>query len=249
MSLLQSIKKGVASSGSNKGKIVYLKADSKTRVRFLQEVEDGLEIKMHDSFDQGITAVCQKHYKKKCAYCNDDSIRTRQAYIWSVWDYEAKEVKLYMGYANNFSHLPQLISMYESYGTIIDRDYILQKDGSGTNGRFGVVPMDKVKFKNTKAKPYPSNKVMEMINKAFPYTEPSDGAEDDDMDDEIETETEAVEENEYSDMKAKDLYMECIERGLKAKKKQDKDYYIDMLLADDLENEDGEEEEDEEDEW
>lgn len=247
MSILKNIKQGVASSGSNKGKMVYLKPDSKTRIRFLQEIEDGLELRMHDSFDQGINSVCQKHFKKKCALCKDDSMRTRQGYIWSVWDYDAKEVKLFLGYANNFSPLPNLIAMYESYETIMDRDYILTRDGTGTNSRYGVVPMDKVKFKNSKAKPYPKPKMLEILNKAFPYTDP-EGTEDDDMDeDDVDTtvEEDEVEENEYEEMSAKELYMECIERDIKAKKKKDKDYYIDLLIADDLENEDSEDDEDE----
>lgn len=275
MSILGKIKKGVASSGSNKGKLLYFKPDSKVRIRFLQEIEDGQEVVMHDSFDRGINVICRHSLgEDECDYCDDETLRTRPSYVWSVWDHDAKEVKLFMGFANNFSPLPSVIAMYESYGTIMDRDYVIQQDGSGTNKRFGVVPMDKAKFKNTKAKAYSAKKLLEILDKAFP----SDATEDDDEDDKPtkgkkkgknkhgntpgtkskskkkkveepeEEEWDEEEENEYSDMSLKELYSECIDRDLKAKKKQDKDYYIDLLLADDLDDEEDEDEEDDDEE-
>lgn len=269
MSILSKIKSGVKKSGSNKGKLLYLKPDSKTRVRFLHEIESGIEVRMHDSFDRGVNVVCQTHFGKDCDYCEDETLRTREAYVWAVWDYDAKEVKLFLGHANNFSPLPALIAMYESYGTIMDRDYILQRDGAGTGTRYSVVPMDKVKFTNSKAKPYSEKKMLDILNKAFP----ADDAEDDEEEEDEETpkqkalrlkkekaakakakakeeedeEDDEEEENEYDDMSPKELYMECIERGLKAKKKQKAVYYVDMLLENDIENE--EEDEGEDDDW
>lgn len=261
MSILNKIKKGVASSGSNKGKVVYIKADQKVRVRFLQEIEDGLVISNHDKFDDGINFFDQEViHGERHPLQDDDDIRHRDAYIWSVYDYDAKEVKLFVGYANNFSPLPSLVAMYETYGTIMDRDYVLQRDGSGTNTRYSVVPMDKVKFK-TKAKPYSEKKTLEILDKAFPAPVEDDDEEDkkgkkqkkskgrkkeEEPEDDDEEEEE---ENEYASMSPKELYMECVERGLKAKKKQKKDYYIDMLMEDDLENEEEDDwEDDEEDE-
>lgn len=250
MSILNNIKKGVASSGSNKGKMIFVKADSKVRIRFLQEIEDGLEITMHDHFDRGVNSICQKHLKKKCALCKDDDMRTRQGYHWSVWDYDAKEVKIFQGFANNFNPLPSFVAMYENYGTIMDRDYIIQRDGSGTSSKYSVIPMDKVKFKNSKAKPYSKSKALEILDKAYPYTDVDDEDEDDvdtgvDVEDTDEDEDDD-EENEYAEMTPKELYTECIERGLKAKKKQKAPYYIELLVDNDAEDED---DEDEEDEW
>lgn len=275
MSILGNIKKGVQQSGSNKGKVLYLKKDSKVRVRFLQEIEDGTVLTMHDSFSQGINAICQDHVGKECPYCEDTSLRHREAYIYSVWDYDAKEVKLFTGFANNFSPLPNFVAMHEAYETLIDRDYVIQRDGDGTNTRYSVVPMDKVKFKNTKAKPYSEKKLIDIMDKAFPV---DDAHKEDDEEEtplpkskkdkgakgkkqrkpepedieEDEFEEEVENENEYSEMTPKELYMECMERGLKAKKKQKAKYYIDMLVEDDENSDDDDwddEEDDDENDW
>lgn len=270
MSILGNIKKGVASSGSNRGKVLFVKSGTKKRVRFLHEVESGLEVTIHDSFDKGINALCLTHLGEDCPYCEDgDGIRTRQAYVWSVWDVDDKEVKLFVGYANNFNPLPALISMYESYGTLIDRDYVISREGTQTNTRYGVVPMDKVRFKNTKAKPYTEEKVIDILSKAYPANDDTEDEEEKpakkktagkkkppvkrkpDPEPE-EDEDDDIEENEYDAMSPRELYVECIERGLKAKKKQKKEYYIDMLVEDDEKTEDGwddEEDEDEDGEW
>lgn len=256
MSILNDIKKGVKNSGSNKGKVFFVAADTKRRIRFLHDIEDGIEVTVHDSFDKGINVICQKHLGKECPYCGDDGLRHRQSYIWSVFDYDTKEVKLFMGHANNFSPLPSLTAMYESYGTLMDRDYVIQRDGKQMQTRYSVIPMDKVKFKNKTAKPYAKKKAIDILNKAFP----ADSGDLDDEDDEDNgSEEETIEESsdDYDEMSPKELYMECIERGLKAKKKMKKKYYIDMLVEDDEGDEDEDEdkddwdndEEDDEDEW
>lgn len=254
MSILSKIKKGVANSGSNRGKMVYLKADSKIRLRFLQEIEDGMEVTIHDHFDRGIKALCQKHIGKTCPYCNDEDMRTRQAYIYSAFDYENKEVKLFEGYANNFNALPSLVAMYESYGTLQDRDYVIQREGSGTNTRYSVIPMDKVKFKNKNAKPYTSKKVLDILSKAYAPNDEDILDDDEELedDDDLEIEDDDMEEEDdmdwdddedddtpdYEAMKPQELYRECISRGLKVKKKQKKAYYIEKLEEDDEEGDD-----------
>lgn len=241
MSILNKIKKGVENSGSNKSKVLYLKADSKVRVRFLKDVEDAIELTMHDSFNDGINAVCQKHFGRDCPYCDDDRIRTREAFFWPVWEHDQKEVKIFHGMANNFNPLPNLIAMYESYGTLKDRDYVIQRDGKGTNTRYSVVPMDKAKFKNSKAKPFSDKKIMSILDKAFPVDDEDKVDDVDDEDVEVDDDNEAP-EDEYEDMSPKELYAECLERGIKVKKKQKAKYYIDLLVEDDLEG-------DNEDDW
>lgn len=259
MSILSKIKQGVANSGSSMAKIVFVKADSKTRVRFLQEIEDAVEVIIHDSFDQGINALCRTHLGEDCPYCETEGLRTRPAYVWSVWEVENKEVKLFVGYANNFNPLPSLVSMGETYGTLMDRDYVIQRDGKGTNTRYSVVPMDKVKFKNTKAKPYPKAKLIDILEKAYPVNEADETGKKNGkkkskkQEEPEEDEDEDEDENDYENMSPKELYMECIERGLTAKKKQKAEYYIKMLEKDDEKNKDDdeweEEDDDEEGDW
>jgi hypothetical protein len=103
--------------------------------------------------------------------------------------------------------------------------------------------MDKVKFKNKKAKPYTEKKVLDILNKAFPAPDSDDAEDQDDAEDWDNEENESEDEarQEYEGLTAKELYLECVERGLKAPKKKKADFYIDMLVKDDLEEDETEE--------
>jgi len=182
MGLLDSIKQDAKKSGQSKGKFIYFREGQKVRVRFLQDMDDGMEIEFHDSFEQGINVPCQELFGRDCPYCNDDSLRTRKQYCWSVWDYENKEVKLFMFPVNNCTPIPALVAMYENYGTLTDRDYVISVSGKQQNKTFSVVPMDKVKFRNDKAKAYSNKEVLKLLDKAFPC----DIVSDDDLSDDEE---------------------------------------------------------------
>lgn len=182
MGLVDKIKADVKKSGQNKGKFIYFREGQKQRVRFLTDMDDGMEVTFHDSFEQGVNVPCQELFGKDCPYCDDDSLRTRSQYIWSVYNYETKEVQLFMFPVNNCSPIPALMAMYENYGTICDRDYVISVSGKQQNKTFSVVPMDKVKFRNEKAKAFSEKAILKMLDKAFPC----DAVEDDDDDDEDE---------------------------------------------------------------
>ena len=182
MGLVDKIKADVKKSGQNKGKFIYFREGQKQRIRFLTDMDDGMEVTFHDSFERGVNVPCQETFGKDCPYCEDDGLRTRSQYIWSVYNYETKEVQLFMFPVNNCSPIPALMAMYENYGTITDRDYVISVSGKQQNKTFSVVPMDKVKFRNAKAKPYSEKAILKMLDKAFPCDD-----EDDDDDDEETT--------------------------------------------------------------
>lgn len=181
MGLVDKIKQDVKKSGQNKGKFMYFREGQKVRVRFLTDMDDGMEVTFHDSYEAGVNVPCQELFGRNCPYCDDDSIRTRSQYIWSVWDYDAKEVKLFMFPVNNCSPIPALMAMYENYGTICDRDYVISVSGKQTNKTYSVVPMDKVKFRNEKAKPLAEKTILKMLDKAWPC----DSSDDDEDEDEV----------------------------------------------------------------
>ncbi len=181
MGLLDNIKRDAKKSGQNKGKFTYFREGQKVRIRFLQDMDEGLEVTWHDSYEQGINVPCQEHFGRDCPYCNDDTLRTRSMYCWCVWNYETKEVQLFMFAVNNCSPIPALVAMYENYGTLMDRDYIISVSGKQQNKTFSVVPMDKVKFRNEKAKPLAEKAILRMIDKAWPCEE--SGSSDDDLED------------------------------------------------------------------
>ena len=277
MGLVDKIKADVKKSGQNKSKFIYFREGNKVRIRFLTDMDDGMEVTFHDSFEKSLNVPCQEHFGRACPYCEDETLRTRSQYIWSVWNYETKEVQLFMFPVNNCSPIPALMAMYENYGTITDRDYVISVSGKQQNKTFSVVPMDKVKFRNEKAKPYSEKAILKMLDKAFPC----DAVEDDEDEDEDETskkrtpkttgnkknrkpEPEEEDEDEddydeleegeeddainYSEMSPKELYALCKEREIKVPPKKPAKFYINQLEEWDKAQEDWEDDEDD-DEW
>lgn len=268
--LLSKIKNDVKRSGSNKRKLIYFRDGSKLRVRFLTDMDDGMEVKFHDNFEAGINVPCQEAFGRNCPYCEDeDSVRTRSQYIWSVWNYEAKEVQLFMFPVNNCSPIPALMAMYETYGTLCDRDYVITQVGKQQNKTFSVVPMDKNKFRNDKAKAFSEKGILKILDKAFPFDDGEEMEDDDyevedkkskktkakskkheeydeDEDDTFDDEEFDDEEESYEDMSPKELFKLCKERKIEAKPKKNARYYINLLEEyDEAQDEWGSEDDDE----
>lgn len=178
MSLVDKIKNDIKKSGSNKSKIFFVRDGEKVRIRFLRDVEEGKEIIFHDSYSLGINVPCQETFGRTCKYCDEEGLRTRAQYVWPIWNYDKNEVQLFMFAVNNCSPVPALLALYENYGTIMDRDYVISVNGKGTSKTYSVIPMDKAKFRVEKAKPFSLEKTLQILDKAFP----SDETEDDDED-------------------------------------------------------------------
>lgn len=271
MGLVDKIKADVKKSGSNKRKLTYFREGTKVRVRFLQDMDDGLEVTFHDSFERSINVPCQEHFGRSCPYCEEEGLRTRSQYVWSVYNYEDKEVQLFMFPVNNCSPIPALMAMYENYGTLTDRDYVISVTGKQQNKTFSVVPMDKVKFRNDKAKPFSEKAILKMLDKAFPCDDVNEdededeekpakkkapkksgskakSVEDEDYEDE-DYEDEGETETSYEDMTAKELFKLCKERGMEVAPKKPTQYYVTLLKEDDEAHDDWDDEEEDEDEW
>lgn len=272
MGLLDKIKNDAKKSGQNKSKFIYFREGQKQRIRFLQDMDEGMEIVFHDSFEQGINVPCQELFGRECKYCDDSDLRTRSQYCWSVWNYETSEVQLFMFAVNNCSPVPALVSMYEAYGTLLDRDYVISVSGKQQNKTFSVVPMDKVKFRNTKAKPYSKKAVLQFIDKAWPSDEESDEDDEDytpkkkqskstkktrddydvedDYDEDVDVDDEDEDDdNDYESMSAKELFQLCKKRKIDAMPKKSQKYYIKLLEEYDEAQSDWGDDEDEDDEW
>ena len=240
MGLLEKIKQEAAKSGASKGKFMYFRPDEKKRVRFLQELDDGLEIPFHDNFERGINVPCQEIFGKDCPYCEDEDLRTRSQFAFSVYDYDAKEVKILMQAVNQCSAIPALVNMAETYGTITDRDYVLKKTGKGSTSSFTIIPMDKNKFRNEKAKALSKKALLKYLNQAFPCDKSDDDDYEDDEDDDYTPKSKShgkvkkqvkhdEEEYDYSEMSPRELYNLCEEREIEAEPKMKSKYYIELL--------------------
>ena len=254
MGLVDDIKNQVKKSGTNKGKFLYFKSGTKVRVRFLDDMDEGHKVRFHDSYAAGINVPCQEEFGHECPYCDDDELRTRDQYAWSVWDYDAKEVKILMAPVNQCSPVPALVSMYEAYGTLCDRDYVITKSGQQQSTTFSVVPMDKAKFRNDKAKPLSEQKFLQLLDKAFPC---DDNNDDDDepkkkskkRPEPKDEEWEDDEEKDYEEMSAKELYKLCKSRDIDVETRKPAKYYITKLEEADEEDADDWDDEEEGDDW
>lgn len=191
MGLISQIKSDISRSGSSREKILYIGADKKVRIRFLNELDDGYSFVFHQLWDDGINCLCPKELDEDndCMYCNDtknEKLRTYKMYAWSVYNFETSKVEIALFKVNRCSPVQQLIELSENYGTIMDRDYVIAKKGSGFDVSFTVIPQDKSKFKNAKALPFTREAMLKILNTGYPYNDNSD-----DDDDEVE---EVVEE-------------------------------------------------------
>ena len=272
MGLVDKIKQDVKKSGRNKGKFIYFREGQKQRIRFLTDMDDGMEVTFHDSFEAGINVPCQELFGKNCPYCDEEGLRTRSQYIWSVYNYETKEVQLFMYPVNNCSPIPALMAMYENYGTITDRDYVISVSGKQQNKTFSVVPMDKVKFRNAKVKPFSEQAILKMLDKAYPADADEDDEDEEDdkpvkksksskskpntkkakpEPEEDEDWEDEEEELDYSEMSPKELYQLCKERDIDVVPKKSAKYYINQLEEYDAAQEDwgDDDSEDDEEDW
>lgn len=278
MGLVDKIKADVKKSGQNKSKFIYFREGNKVRVRFLTDMDDGMEVTFHDSFEKSLNVPCQEHFGRNCPYCEDESLRTRSQYVWSVYNYDTKEVQLFMFPVNNCTPIPALMAMYENYGTITDRDFVISVSGKQQNKTFSVVPMDKVKFRNEKAKPFSEKAILKMLDNAFPCdlsdddeddedeapkkrapkstggkktkkSEPEVEEEEDDYEEDWENEEDDDDVVDYSDMSPKELYQLCKERDIKVAPKKPAKFYINQLEEYDKAHEDWEDEDEDDDEW
>ena len=222
MGLLDKIKQDAKKSGQSKGSFIFFREGEKRRIRFLCDMEDGIEVTFHDNFKANINVPCQEIFGRTCPYCDEEGIRTRSQYAWSVWDYDNSEVKIFMFPMNNCSPLGNIAAMYETYGTLLDRDYVISVQGKQKDKTYSVVPMDKNKFRNEKAKPFSKQAFLKLLDKAYPDELQGKFDNNDDKDDEDE-------KPDYSDMSAKELYKLCEDREIEAEPKMKPQYYIDLL--------------------
>lgn len=248
--LIENMRDRIKNGGSNLRDVFYIAADSKRRIRFLQELDTGFEFHFHSHFNRKINALCGTEYNHDCPYCGDQDPDMKDVvmYAWNVWDYDANAVRILLYKATGISPVPALIDFYDEYSTIMDRDYTIKKTGQRLNSVISVLPGDIAKFRN-KAKPYTRQQIVQILAKAYPF-----GEDEIDQDEEQERSV----KNKKSEKKAKkkeksleeklleldvaDLREIAIELGVSKKelKGLDEEEIVELLL-DDNDEEDVEE--------
>lgn len=272
MGLIEAMKERIKNSGSSRKEVFYVGADSKRRIRFLQELDDGFEFKFHSHWNRGINALCAEAYGKDCPYCadTDEEMKEITQYAWSVWDYDANAVRILLYKATGITPVPQLIEFAEEYGTICDRDYTIKKTGKGMSGNITVIPSEIGKFSNKKAKPFTLKQVTKLLQEAFPINEEDAEDEDDEPKKSKKVQKKAKKkektiEEKLSELDLDDLRNIAIELGVSKKelKGLDEEEIVELLVDDNdeddlkeaydeyidsLDNEDDDDDEDDDDE-
>lgn len=273
MDLIKAMKERIAKSGANKKEILYFGKDAVKRIRFLQELDKGFQFQFHNDWSAGIFELCKDpEDHENCKLC-EDGIGLQDNFVWSVWDYDSGSVRLLQFKATGVTPVPAFIEMFEEFGTITDRDYKVKKVGQGQGGSFVVTPLDKERFKNSKAKPYTYKQVKEIMEKAWVSKDldTDDEDEDEEEDDEVDTKKKASKgkgkkkkkeptlREKFEELSFKDLKSIALEIGMTKKELKafdDEEELLDELfdnyeeedlqeLLDDMDSDDEEEDEDE----
>lgn len=185
MDLISSMKDRIKNSGVSRKEVFYVAADSKRRIRFLQELDTGHEFKFHNHWNRGVNALCAEQYGEDCPYCSDtdEEMKEYVAYAWNVWDYDANAVRILLYKATGITPVPAFIEFFDEYGTICDRDYTIKKIGKGMSGNITVIPGEISKFRNSKAKCYNEKQMIKLLKEAYPInSEDANDISDDDED-------------------------------------------------------------------
>lgn len=167
------MKQKIAQSGGSRSKVMYFKADTAKRIRFLQELDTGEEFLFHSDFNNKVYELCKDpEDQEACPLCKQ-GVTLKSEYCWSVWDYDANEVRIFKSRVTSQSAAPALISMYDEFGTIMDRDYKIKKVGAGQSSSFTVLPLEKEKFR-IKAKPFDRDEMLDILTKAYTTDQETD---------------------------------------------------------------------------
>lgn len=167
--ILDAIKSDIAKSGGNfKNLFGIKKAGDKVRVRFLVDFEDGIEVVMHTKW-QDFQHPCLRYKGVECPNCDtsDSDVRTQSHYCWPVYNYETKQQELFFFKAARTTPLPALGAIYETLGDIVSQDMVIQRNGTGTDTSYAVIPTGKITKFTANVKPFTKKKMFEMLFAAF----------------------------------------------------------------------------------
>jgi hypothetical protein len=213
--ILSQIKREVETAGKSRKSMWFVKAGQRRKVRFLTDFEDALVIPWHQMYKDNkwvVNIPCLEQYGKACPFCDNDELKHVQFYAWSVYDYEAKERQVFLFKVTSSSPIPHLVEVYESKGTLLDRDLMIKRTGEKADTLYTVMPEDKSRDR-TGIKPFKSSEMLKLIweangtGKLKDYEEAEDEEEEeededadeeelDDEDDELEEEDDDSEEEE-----------------------------------------------------
>ena len=233
VSLLDSIKSQIAKSGGGFKAIFRVKKPGdKVRVRFLDDFEEGVQVDFHDKWGE-FNHPCLRYMGKECPNCDNDEARTNPNYAWNVYNYETKQVEIFIFKANRTTPLAALGAVYETIGDITSQDIIIQRNGERTDTSYAVIPTGKCEKFTKVVKKYSKKKLFDVLFKAF-----NEVAKDVTIDDYLKELGEEIEEEEAPKTKKHPATAASSKKKKHVEEEEDED-------DDDVDDDDDEEEEEE----
>ncbi len=168
MGILDRIKSKIDRSSQSITDEFYVGKDKKAKIRFLNDLEDAFEVTWHDKYEESIDTPCLSHFGISCPLCDLDKeeVRTREVFVLSVFNHDIDKKQIFKYPANNFSPFPGLVALFENYGTLIDRDIVIARKGTGFDINYQCVPMDKSTFNGTE-KPFTKKEIFKKWVKMY----------------------------------------------------------------------------------
>lgn len=183
-SVLDAIKGEInkSNSGAFKNFFKIRESGAKVRVRFLQNFEECTQIVFHDKWN-GFNHPCLEQYGKDCPNCNNPEARTNTLYCWNIYNYETKQVELFMYKANKATPIFSLMSIYEVVGDITAQDIVIVRNGTGTGTTYQCTAVPNASKFDKPVKILSEKKVLALCLEAFnKINDDGEGSDEDDDD-------------------------------------------------------------------
>lgn len=167
-SVLDAIKNEInkSNNGAFKNFFKIKESGAKVRVRFLQNFEECTQIVFHDKWN-GFNHPCLEQYGKTCPNCNNPEARTNTLYCWNIYNYESKQVELFLYKANKATPIFSLMSLYEVVGDITQQDIVVQRNGTGTSTTYQCTAVPKTTKFDKQVKIFSEKKILALCLEAF----------------------------------------------------------------------------------
>lgn len=209
--------------------------DKGTRIRILEEFDSPgiVSVVTHRGTNDNRVDefACRESLEGElCMGCDDDNLKSRERYGITIYNVEENRRELMFEAINGqWSPMFDLLAYFEKHGdTLMDRDYIITRTGSGIGMKFTVTPQAPQKFNlagKPKGLPYSRKKKLDLIKRAYPIPADYKQSVNDDYD--------YAADDDYDNKTNRELYDICKSRNIAAETHKDVDYYINLLRDED----------------
>jgi hypothetical protein len=163
--ITETIRKSLSEGSSGGGmpdELLLVQRDGAKMVRFLAEFDKAVPVIMHDKWEILRPQPCLKYYDEPCPV-HVEAFRSVTWYVWTVWDYESQSKRVAMWKPTLASPVEDLLDLFDTNGTIMDRDIELRRMGTGTKSRWKIRAQAPTPFEGKLSKPFSEEKTIEIL--------------------------------------------------------------------------------------